>query len=78
MSRQHTQIEGYEVELDMTGQSYGVHSPQGFVRFKRYSTDLESLCLYGKLCHDNGSAEHTVPAWVIGRIEAWARERGWP
>lgn len=74
----HGYVEGYEIELDTTGRSYGRTKPTCFVRHGRFSSSLEDLSRTEQLLHRNGEDFHVVPAYLIGAIEQWARERGYP
>lgn len=70
-------VDGYEIELDTTGRSYGLTRPVCHVRHGKFSAELSTLADTGELLHRNGQSRHTPPAYVIGALEKWASDRGY-
>lgn len=74
-----TQIDGYEIELDTTGRTYGLTRPVCFIRFGKFCRHLDALSVDQHLVHaHDDTRERAVPIRIIGLIEQWARDQGYP
>lgn len=70
------QFDGYDVELDTTGRSYGLDRGVCFVRMGPFVRGLRNLVEDGTLQGPRGQW-HQVPISVIGQIRKWAADLGY-
>jgi hypothetical protein len=70
------QFDGYDVELDTTGRSYGLSRGACFVRTGPYVRGLRNLIDDGTLHGPEGQWHH-VPIPVIRQIRKWATDLGY-
>lgn len=70
------QFDGYDVELDTTGHTYGVTHGVCFIRTRGFVGGLRHLVNEGYL--EGGSDElHYVPPHVIEQVQKWATNLGY-